>query len=271
MFTVNFNRQMLFLFLIVNAFLRLPVLDLEAKVIETRHVVDAISLIDEDTWLLVDLDNCMFEGAQALGHANWFYDLMKENMQKGMSRDDAIKMFYPDWIKTQKVCRVKALELDFIPSLLELQDKGIVIMGLTHRQPLIADSTIKQVDSLGFSFLDSAPSKDCFIVPSSNPTLYSNGILFVNDYNRKIDVFLAFMEAINKKPKKVVFMDDQRKNVEELEGLLQHDIEYIGVHYTAIEHAMPLYDRKIAEFQYKFLDQIMSNEAALILMENGLD
>jgi hypothetical protein len=32
-----------------------------------------------------------------------------------------------------------------------------------------------------------------------------------------------------------------------------------------------LYVREVAEFQYKFLDQIMSNEAALLLLENGLE
>lgn len=253
----------------VNVFTFFTSLNLEAKVIETQHIKDVIPLIDEDTWFLVDLDNCLFEGVQALGHANWFYDLVQEKIQKGMSRENAIKEVYPNWINSQKVCRVKPLELDFVPSLLKLQDQGIVIMGLTHRQPIIADSTIKQVDSLGFNFMTSAPSKDSFGVRSSTPTLYTNGILFVGDYNRKIDVFWTFMEIIEQKPKKIVFIDDKRKNVEELESLIQKGIDYIGVHYTAIEHAKPVYDKKIAEFQFKFLDQIMSNEEALLLMENG--
>ena len=76
---------------------------------------------------------------------------------------------------------------------------------------------------------------------------------------------------INRKPTKIVFIDDKRKNVEELENLTRYGIEYIGVHYTAIEHVKPVYVREVAEFQSKFLDQIMSNEAALILMESGLD
>lgn len=74
-----------------------------------------------------------------------------------------------------------------------------------------------------------------------------------------------------KKPKKIVFIDDKRKNVDELEVLASHGIEYIGVHYTAIEHADPIYRRDLAEFQYKFLDQILSNEAAQLLMEKGME
>lgn len=244
---------------------------LEAKIIETKHIEDVLPFIDDDTWFLVDLDNCMFEGAQALGHANWFYDELQQRMQKGMSREEAISDAYPHWIKAQRVCKIKPLEENFVPTLLLLQNKGITIMGLTHRQPSVADSTTIQVNSLGFDFSTTAPSKDSFSIPAKTPTLYFQGIVFVGDYNKKIDIFEPFLSIIKKSPKKIVFIDDKRKNVEELEALTKHGIEYIGVHYTAIEDAKPIYMREVAEFQYKFLDKIMSNEAALLLMENGLD
>jgi len=244
----------------------------EAKIIETAHIADAIQFIDEDTWFLVDLDNTMFEAKQALGHANWFYDEMQQRLQNGMSREEAIRDAYPGWIKTQQVCPVKPLEENFVPSLTSLQDRGIIIMGLTHRQPSVAQSTVRQVTSLGFDFTKTAPSKGSFIVPAANPTLYLQGILFVSDYNKKGDVFLPFLSMIKQSPKKVVFIDDKRKNVEELEqALSKHGIEYIGIYYTAIEHVKPVYSREIAEFQYKFLDKIMGNEAAVLLMENELE
>lgn len=244
---------------------------IEAKVIVTNHIKDVPALIDKDTWFLVDLDNCMFEAAQALGHANWFYDEMQKFTEKGMTRDEAIATAYPGWIKTQQACRVKPLEEDFVPILKQLQDKGIAIMALTHRQPPVAEATFKQVESLGFDFRHTAPSHEEFCVEARMPTLYKNGILFVSDYNKKIDVFLNFLKAIDKKPKKVVFIDDKRKYVDELELLVEYGIQFTGVHYTAIEHTVPVYSREVAEFQYKFLDQIMSNEAALLLMEKGLD
>lgn len=243
----------------------------EAKIVETHHIEDVIPLIDHETWFLVDLDNCMFEAAHALGHANWFYDELQQRIEKGMSKEEAITDAYPGWIKTQKVCQVKPLESSFVPTLLKLQNQGIVIMGLTHRQPSVVDSTLRQITSLGFNFLTTAPSKECFSVPAKTPTLYSQGVLFVGDFNKKIDVFEPFLSLVNQQPKKIVFIDDKRKNVEELEGLTRCGIEYVGVHYTAIEHVKPVYVGEIAEFQSKFLDQIMSNEAALLLMENGLE
>jgi hypothetical protein len=246
-------------------------LEIQAKIIETRRVEEILPYIDGETWLLVDLDNCMFQAAQALGHANWFYDLLQQRMEKGMTRDEAIADAYPHWIKTQKVCKVQALEDTFVPILLALQNKNTTIMGLTHRQPSVADSTVRQVNSLGFDFVPSAPAKVNFVVPAKTPTFYYQGILFVGDYNKKIDIFEPFLQIVNKCPKRVVFIDDKQKNVEELESLSNHGIEYIGVHYTAIEGSKPIYFREIAEYQYKFLDQILSNEAALLLIENCLD
>jgi hypothetical protein len=251
--------------------LLLPIVS-EAKIIETAHIVDAIQFTDEDTWFLVDLDNTMFEAKQALGHANWFYDEMQQRLQNGMSREEAIRDAYPGWIKTQQVCPVKPLEENFVPNLIALQNRGITVMGLTHRQPSVAQSTVRQVASLGFDFITSAPSKDSFVVPATSPTLYLQGILFVSDYNKKGDAFMPFLSIINKSPKKVVFIDDKRKNVEELEQTLaKYGIEYVGIYYTAIEHAKPVYSRDLAEYQYKFLDKIMSNEAANLLIQHGLE
>ncbi len=244
----------------------------QAKIIDTANILDAASFIDEDTWLLVDLDNTLFEAKQALGHARWFDDEVEQRVQIGMSRKEAIRDTYPMWIITQQICPVKPLEESFVPFLRTLQNRNIVVMGLTLRQPSIAKSTLDQVASLGFDFAKTAPSKDSFPISATHPSLYLQGILFVSDYNKKSDLFLSFLSLIQKRPKKVILIDDKRKNVEELEQVLPKiGIDYIGIHYTAINHAAPVYSRDLAKYQYKFLSKIMSNEAATLLMQHGLE
>lgn len=245
---------------------------IEAKIIETATVNTIIPFVDDETWLLVDLDNTTFEGKQALGHTEWFYDKAHIHMKNGMTLEEATRECYPEWIEIQKVCAVKPVETAFIPALTRLQEQGIVIMGLTHRQPSLVDSTLRHVNSLGLSFVDSAPVKDTLIVPSQTPTKYIQGILFTGEYNKKGEIFVRFLSIINQKPKKIVFIDDKRSHVEEVErALMGLGIEYIGVHYTAIEHVEKVYFPEIAEFQHKFLSQILSNDAALLLMEHGLE
>jgi hypothetical protein len=63
-----------------------PFCILKAKIIEIKHIEDVLSWINEETWFLVDLSNCMFEGAQALEHANRLNDDLQQRMQKGIIR-----------------------------------------------------------------------------------------------------------------------------------------------------------------------------------------
>lgn len=242
---------------------------MEAKIIETRTIENILPLIDKDTWLLVDLDNTTFEGKQALGHTKWFYDKAHKKMKDGLTLEEATKECYPEWIEVQKVCPVNPVEAAFIPELNLLQQQGIIVMGLTHRQPSLVESTLRQVNSLGLNFFDSAPVKDSFIVPSETPTKYVQGILFTEEYNKKGEIFVRFLSIIDQKPKKVVFIDDKKSHVEEMERALTGiGIGYIGVHYTAIEHAEKVYSPEIAEFQYKISNKILSNEGALLLMQH---
>ena len=243
-----------------------------ADIIETATVKDIVPLIDSDTWVLVDLDNTTFEGRQALGHTEWFYDNARALMKNGMTLEEATRECYPEWIVVQKVCPVKPIEAAFIPELMRLQQQGIVVMGLTHRQPSIADSTIRQVNSLGLSFSNSVPVKDSLVVPSETPTVYDQGILFTGEYNKKGEIFVRFLSMTDQQPKRIVFIDDKRGHVEDVEKAVSDlGIEYIGVHYTAIEYAEKVYDPEIAQFQHKLMYTLLSNDAALLLMEHGLE
>ena len=148
-----------------------------------------------------------------------------------------------------------------------LQNRGVVVMGFTHRQPKAAETTLRQVRSLGFDFRITAPFIDGIEIPAKTPACYSQGILFAGDYNKKIDILNPFLSLIQMKPKKIVFIDDKRKNVDELEALTGQGIEYIGVHYTAISHRPPTYVPELAQIQRKFfLDTLLSNDEAMQLI-----
>jgi len=225
------------------------------NIVEKEHIADIVPLISKESWLLVDCDNTLFEGAEAYGHAHWFYDRIQENMDRGMTKDEAIRVFYPEWVKAQKFCKVKPIEEDFPVNLRDLQKQGIKVMGLTHRQPKIADSTFRQVNSLSIDFQLTAPSEQTFVVPSDHPTLYKRGILFVGDYNQKGEIFASFLERIQDKPKQIVFIDDKRGNLEEMEKMAKSlGIKFLGIHYTAIQYAKPVYSREVAELGFQLLD-----------------
>jgi len=240
-----------------------------ATILETRHIANVIPLVDSETWFLVDLDNTLFEGAEAYGHAAWFYDAVNDGLEDGLSKEEIINIFYPRWIASQKTCPVKPLEKEFISFITDLQNQGIVVMGFTHRQPVIADSTIRQVNSLNIDFTLTAPSEEVFSLEAKNPTLYQNGILFVGDFNKKGEIFSKFLNHIDDAPNKIVFIDDKLKNVEEVESVADRlGIPYTGVHYTAIDHAAPIYSREIAEEQYRLYKEREAAESVKDIWES---
>lgn len=241
----------------------------EAKVIQTATVETVLPFIDQDTWILVDLDNTTFEGKQALGHTDWFYDKVHRLMNEGMSLEDSTRECYPEWIEVQKLCPVKPIEEAFIRALIQFQRQGNIVMGLTHRQPSIADSTLRQLNSLGLNFLSSAPIKNSLVVSSATPTLFEEGVMFTGEYNKKGEILVRFLSIIDKLPKKIVFFDDKISHVQDVESALAElDVEYLGVHYTACEHVEKVYSPEIAEFQLKMTKTILSNEQALLLMDS---
>lgn len=243
-----------------------------ATIHETHTVETILPYIDESTWVIVDLDNTTFEGRQALGHTDWFYDkayaLMRE---EGITLDEATKRCYPEWIEIQKVCPVKPIEKALISSLLDLQQRGNIVMALTHRQPSLAEATLRQLNSLGLNFHPSAPADFSFVIPSPTPTLYINGVVFTGEYNKKGAIFVDFLSLIDRLPAKVIFIDDKRGHVEDVKRALESlGIECIGIHYTATQLVEKVYDPEIAEFQRKILNSILSNEGAVLLMEHGV-
>lgn len=253
----------------ICAFTTLNHLDAQ-EIIESTTIEDVLPLIDEDTWFVLDLDNTVFQAKQALGHVNWLQHEVQVQMAAGKSQEEAFHTLYPLWKKTQMITEVIPVEGKFVEGIKQLQEKDIVVIGLTHRQPFIIPETIRQLDSLGISFLSTAPSNETINIATGKlPAMYKQGILFVNDFNSKGEVFRSLLAHLNQKPKKIVFIDDKKKNVEEMaKAALIENIEYIDVHYTAVDQGPQVYDRELAKCQLKFLNKIMSNEEALLLLSS---
>lgn len=241
---------------------------LEGKIIVADTINDCIPHIEPDTWVLVGLDNTTFESKQALGHIEWFDENARKKMENGMTLEEAIKEIYPEWIRIQERCPVKYVEKEFIPALKDLQKQAIVVLGLTHRQPSLAKATFNQLHSLDLDFSLTDPIQKELIVESETATKYKNGILFTGEYNKKGEILVKFLSMTKHIPKKIVFIDDKKNHVEEVElALLGMGIFYVGIHYTAFENLEKIYVSEIAEFQYKFFNENLSNEDVLLLMK----
>lgn len=205
-----------------------------ASIVEINSITQISSYIDSDTLVIFDLDNTVFEGVGFECHANWYYKHMKNS--GGESFPEYKGLFYRSWRDLQKSCDVVFVEEETRPVLEGLQSKNIRVLALTARDGGMRKETLAQISSLNISFSRTALSSDaCGSLDKSNgETLFCEGVLFASPSIPKGDVLKAYFDKFGYKPQKIVFVDDLRKNLNDVERSFP-SINFMGLHYPLVE------------------------------------
>jgi len=154
-----------------------------------------------------------------------------------------------------------------------LQEKNIPALAFTAARPRVkrgdppCDWRIRELKYHGFDFGSSFPDCEYLeLLKESNAVqipMYKQGVLF-SAFHPKGLVLVRFLEAIGFFPTKVIFVDDDLKNVKSVvEELEKVGIACLGVHYTAARDFAAPFDPEWAEFQINhFLrhDEWLSDE-----------
>ncbi len=189
--------------------------------------------ITSDNLVLIDLDNCLIESKSSYGHLFWFDDILEKMLAEGIALDEAVQLTYPRWNDSQMHIEVFLRDEQAALQIRSLQEKGIEVVAYTHRHPSILEATLKQLQSVGVDFKESSPCVESFYLEMSQSPLFHSGILFIHDANEKGEVLSAFLKKINRKPKKLIFIDDTLRHIKSVEGAAKSlDIEFIGYHFT---------------------------------------
>lgn len=252
--------------ILVALFLTSP---LPAEFLQIHSLEEIERYIKEDTLVLLDLDQTVYYIEEHFGSPEWFYLQIDQGLQNGdTDRNSVIFDFYPTYLKAQKVCPGALIDPSTPSFIMRLQKQSVPIMGLTHRQPCLSVTTIKQLDSMGIDFRKNLPFSRSFQLEHPYSPTFFHGVLFVADYNDKGEVFMLFFDRLEKKPKRILFVDDKLHNLESLQRALPRSIEYIGMHFLfhpSVEN--PLH-QEAAKIQQKMLGKILSDGQAKILLEN---
>lgn len=107
----------------------------------------------------------------------------------------------------------------------------------------VEDWRYKELSRLGidnsFSFVNKSPTQfDTLNSQRGNYPLFKNGILSTNGSNNtKGNVIKAFLELLDWKPTKVIFIDDELRNLNSVESSLSAlGIPFIGLQYNGSEY-----------------------------------
>lgn len=150
----------------------------------------------------------------------------------------------------------------------ELYSQGIPTIALTSNltgqlaHVANLESRKSQVlQKFGIDFSASAPFPEPIIfydLPTyrGNHSVFTKGILFANGYTcPKGDVLVQFLQVAAQCPQRIVFIDDRKENLQNVEQALQKydpSIQFEGLHYLgAKDYPSPIIEEK--EFEARWI------------------
>ena len=243
------------------------------KIIETDKISDLLSEVDVNTLVVFDIDDTLITTKSLLGStASWTYLANKVKCADlKMDRED-----FPLNALIESIIRqapIKTLECDTVDLILGLQEKEIDVIALTARKKhpfylKTADvETYQSLKNINIDFY-----KKPFVFKDRPLDAFSKGIIYT-DYQLKGPFLKRFLETIENKPSKIIFIDDQLyhvKSVEEtVEGL---SIPFVGYHYTYPEKNYPTFDPLLLNIQLEKMVMegvILSDAEALEIKNKG--
>jgi len=138
------------------------------------------------------------------------------------------------------------------------------------------DWRINILKQFGFSFFSSFQQQPVIYFDSetTNYSLFKNGILFLgNEKNSKGDLLVRFLNKIQWKPEKIIFIDDKMSNLTSVKSsLIQENIPFYGYHYQGAKNLPGEFSEETAEVQFSYLRKnhkwLSEAEAKKIALEN---
>jgi FMN phosphatase YigB (HAD superfamily) len=224
-----------------------------AEIRETKYMQDVMASIDRETLTIFDIDNTLIEPTGNMGSDQWFYYLIKIYKMEGKNEVQAGVQAMRAWNVAQTKIQIQSVESKTPDSIQHIQKQKIHTLAITARTLDIADRTVEQLKSVHIQ-LDTL-SMTTFPMSAKafqlkEDALYKKGILFVGENNSKGVVLMKFLEHHHFKPKRIVYVDDKLKHVQNLETVLAGTgIQYLGFRYAALDQKVKHYQDLMAEVQ----------------------
>ena len=234
-------------------------------IFESKKIESIVDFIDSETFFIFDIDHTLIETAQVIGSTHWEKHFIRRQMDQGLSYEDASKRSFALWKQIQKSTEVRTIENGIFRLVSFLKTHNIPTLGLTSRDHDLMDLTFDQLKKVNLENvfnLDHPPHA----LEAELECHFSRGAVFCGD-NPKDIALKALFKKNDIAPKKIIFIDDQKDHLYELEEMAYHaEIEYIEMQYTASNHER--FNSDIAVIQEKHLPNILSDDEALKLMQN---
>ncbi|MCH9634072.1 MAG: hypothetical protein S4CHLAM7_08100 [Chlamydiae bacterium] len=239
---------------------------LQAEILEINNLAEALPYVDEDTLVVLDIDDTLMVPAQMLGGDCWFRFSLKELQELGLSFEEALAKILPEYMLLQHITEVLPAEMETASVVHQFQKKGHKVIGLTTRSTELAYRTIEELKSLDIDLSKVPLFHEETYLSTAFPLCYIEGILFTQ-LRHKGQALRELCDFLGFGLKKVIFINDKLKYLEQLEDTFSGtDVDYIGFRYGACDHDIEEYDPALANIQKKYYNALLSDEDASAIL-----
>jgi hypothetical protein len=224
--------------------------ELEAAPIRVvRCFREVLPSLASDSVLVLDLDNTVIEPTGSLGSDQWFYHVLRRYRERDrLSAAEAQRKAVLVWNQVQWLVKVRPVEPELPRLIRAQQERGVRTLGLTARDGVIAARTAEQLASIGVR-LDRRGLAAGRI--ERGGVRFRNGILYAGEGQDKGELLVRFLrDHLKLRPRKIVFVDDKRPNVEDVErALRKHALPSELFHYTAADPRVEAFQGDVADLE----------------------
>jgi len=243
-----------------------------ASIKEIAHFNELASQVNEDTVLLLDIDETLMTPSQMLGSDSWFDYRIKKYQTNGNDLARALEKTLAEWEAIRHLTRMGLVEPEISLVLGELQKKGVQVMGLTIQGLALATRTVLQLGELQIDLTKTAPAKEDFCLSVQGHTvLFRHGILFTSGKS-KGEAFFKFCEKMGKLPKRVIAIDDKISHLQNIEKeAVKRGVEFMGLRYGFADAKKAAFSPEIADYQlsHSTLTHLISDQEAIEKMRGN--
>jgi hypothetical protein len=244
--------------------------NLSAAIVEIDRMAEVLNYVDETTLVVFDLDNTVMETPQTIGSDQWFGYLVAKYRNKGLKAEEAIDSALEDWIRVQNASQMIAVEKD-TPNLIRNLKSQFKVIALTARPYEMRSRTSLQLLNIGVDF----SLEQHWINAGSLPTniLYDRGVISIGPKENKGEVLLRFLDTIDVRFKRVVFIDDKLRHVTDVDQAMQEvGIEVYALRYAAADERVASFTPTLADVQWRYFtnhDALLNDSVVVAIMNEA--
>ncbi len=239
------------------------------KANDIKGIEETLASINQDTLVIFDVDDVLIMPKDQILQSHHRSYLHK--LEKALAKQEKEVELFWGVILSQ---RQSILVDKRMPQILnELHSKGIKVLALTHAMtgklggiPSMKDWRYNELIHHGYDFEKSwqgvkentfsglEKSENRLSKDVSSPPMFFKGIIFTEI--DKGEALAAFLSHYKLKFKKIIFIDDKKKNLAAVERIASKlNIAFVGIEYTAAAMPTEPLNQKRAQLQFKTLSK----------------